>query len=71
LRAGGKAEYVKLRWREQQEGKGELHNEVLHHLYSSPNTVRMTKLKTKLQQHVAQTVEKKMLQNFSWKPERK
>jgi hypothetical protein len=54
-----------MRWREQQEGKGELHNEVLHHLYSSPDTVRTTKSKTKLQQHVAQTVEKKMLKGFS------
>jgi len=56
---------VELRWREQQEGMGELHNEVLHHLYPSPQTVRTTKSKTKLQQHVAQTVKKKMLQGFS------
>jgi len=55
---------VELRWREQQEEMGELHNEVLHHLYSSPNTVRTTKSKTKLQQHVTQTVEKKNSTRF-------
>jgi len=30
---GSRAEYVEMRWRERQEGKGELLNEVLHHLY--------------------------------------
>jgi hypothetical protein len=60
-----------MRWREQQEGMGELHNKGIHHLYSSPNTVRTTKSKTKLQQHVAKTVQKKCYKVLLGKPERK
>jgi hypothetical protein len=51
------------------EGWRKVHNEELHNLYSSPNIIRVMKLRTeRYAGHVTRMGEKKKcIQNFSWK----
>jgi len=66
LRTGSKAEYVEMRWREQQEGKGELHNEILHHLYSSPKKRQNDQVKDKIAATCSINGGEKNTTRFQW-----
>jgi hypothetical protein len=61
---GHKSEGVMRSWRR-------LHNDELHHLYTSSNTISVVKSRMRWTGHVGHFWDVRLIQNFSRKPERK